>query len=222
MATAQAALDAYTLTAPIDGEVTEVNFQPGDNADLTTAAVVLTNRSHVRVDALVDESDVAKVKLGDPVTITVDALNNVLLPATVVSIDPTGTSVQGLIKYTVRVDSSKAEPQVLVGMTAGIVIVANSKAGVLAVPLQALQYDTEGEFVNRLQADGSLQRVPVQSGQIQGNMVTVAGDLKSGDQVELAQAAASTTSTNRSGIGGLGGLFGGGGGGGGAQPGTGR
>ncbi len=221
VANAQAALDAFTLKAPVDGEVTEVNYQPGDNAGSATAAVVLTNRSHVRVDALVDESDVAKVKAGDPVTITVDALNNIALPGTVVSIDPTGTATQGLVKYTVRVDATQPDPSVLLGMTASVSIITNSQAGALAVPLQALQYDTQGEFVNLVEANGNVQRVAVQSGQIQGNLVVVQGSsLKGGDQVELITSQTATTNNTNRGFG-FGGLVGGGGGGG-AQPGTGR
>lgn len=210
LANAQSALDDLTLKAPVDGEVTDVNFQPGDTASSSTAAVVLTNRSKVRVEALVDESDVAKVKLGDPVTITVGALTSIALPGTVVWVDPTGTTTQGLVKYTVRVDATKPNPNVLLGMSANVLITTNSKAGTLAVPLQALQYDTQGEFVNVVQSDGSLQRVPVQSGQIQGSLVVVDGALKNGDQVELATATASTTTTG-GGFGGLGGLGGGGG-----------
>jgi len=127
-------------------------------------------------------------------------------------VDPTGTSSQGLVKYTVRVESASADPRVLLNMTATALITTNSQAGALAVPLAAVQYDSNGEYVNVVQADGSLNRVPVQSGDIQGSLITVAGQLKPGDQVELPQTA--TTGTTGGGFGGgFGGLFGGGGGG---------
>jgi HlyD family secretion protein len=212
VANAQAALNGFALKAPVDGEVLSVNFQTGDIPTQTQAAVIIANRSHVRVDALVDESDIGKIKVGNPVTITLNALPDLALPATVTYVDPTGTSSQGLVKYTVRVESTTTDPRVLLNMTATALITTNTKLGALAVPLAAVQYDSTGEYVNVVQADSSLNRVPVQSGDIQGSLITVSGQLKAGDQVEIAQAS-TTTTTGGGGFGGFGGLFGGGGGG---------
>ena len=81
----------------------------------------------------------------------------------------------------------------------------------LAVPVAAVQSGAQSEYLNVVAADGSLNRVPVQSGEIQGSLIVVAGQLKTGDQVEIAQA---TTTTTTGGGGGFGGLFSLGGGGG--------
>ena len=214
VANAQAVLDSFVMKAPADGEVLAVNFQTGDIPSQTSGsaglpAVTIANRSHVRVDALVDEADIGKIKVGDPVTITLNALPDLAMPASVTYVDPTGTSSQGLVKYTVRVESTTTDPRVLLNMTATALITTNSKAGALAVPLASVQYDAQGEFVNVVAADGSLTRVPVQGGDIQGSLITVSGQLKPGDVVSIAQATTTTTT----GGGGFGGLFGGGGGG---------
>ena len=210
---AQVALTAFTLTAPVDGQVLEVNYQPGDLASSSTAAVTIANVSSVRVQAQVDESQVAQIKVGDPVTMTLNAVPGLALPGSVTYVDAVGTSVQGLVKYSVQVDSTKNDPRVLLGMTTNVLIVTNRKAGQLAVPLQALQYDSDGEFVNTVASDGvTLTRVPVVSGQIQGSLIVVSGNLKSGDVVELPVLQAASTTTNRAGagFGGFGGLTGGG------------
>jgi HlyD family secretion protein len=209
---ALSALSAFTLTAPVDGQVLEVNYQPGDLASTSTPAVVIANRSSLRVQAQVDETQVAQIKVGDPVTLTMNAVPGLTLPASVTYIDAVGVTSQGLVKYNVQVDSTKNDPRVLLGMTTNVLIVTNRKAGQLAVPLQALQYDQDGEFVNTVAQDGvTLTRVPVVSGQIQGTMIVVSGTLQAGEQVELpVLQAASTTNANR----GFGGGFAGGGGGG--------
>ncbi len=214
VAAAQDAVEAYTLKAPVDGEVLAVNYQSGDVASQGSAAVTLANRSQVRVDALVDESDIGKVVVGNPVTITVDALSDLAIPGTVTWINPTGTSSSGLVKYTVQIDSSQANSHVLLGMSASVVIVTDTKTGALAVPLAAVQYDTQGEYVNRIKSDGTLERVTVKSGQIQNGQVIIEGNVKNGDQVSLTSTASTTTtsasSSNAGGPGGLGGLTGGG------------
>ena len=214
---AKDALDAYTLTAPMDGQVLAVNYQPGDAASPSSVAVKLGNCDHIRVEVQVDESQVSNVKVGNPVTLTVDALTNVALPGTVTWIDPTGTTSSGLVKYTVRVDTTEANAQVLLGMSTTAQIVTSTKVGALAVPLAAVQYDTAGEYVNRVKTDGTLERVTVKSGQIQSGQVLVEGQLTAGDQVSLETVSTTTTTTSASssagGAGGLGSLTGAGAGG---------
>jgi multidrug efflux pump subunit AcrA (membrane-fusion protein) len=55
----------------------------------------------------------------------------------------------------------------------------------LAVPLDAVQLDAAGEFVNRIDAAGTVERVPVVSGAVQDELVIVKGSLKPGDSVQL-------------------------------------
>jgi HlyD family secretion protein len=183
----QATLDSVLLKAPFDGAVLVINYQPGDAVSQTQAAVVLANVSQLHLDVLVDENDVTKIQAGDTVTVTFDSLVGQRLAGAVSQINPIGQSVQGLVKYTVRVDVTEADPRVLIGMTGNVSIVIDVQQDVLAVPLDAVQLDktTETEFVNRVSAAGAVERVNVVSGQIQGDLVTVTGGLKPGDIVQL-------------------------------------
>ena len=81
-------------------------------------------------------------------------------------------------------------------MTANATIVTAVQQNALAVPLTAIQYDNQGEFVNRLNAAGVLERVNVTSGQTINDLVVVQGSLKPGDNVEVVTAAATTTTRN--------------------------
>jgi HlyD family secretion protein len=181
---AQATVQAITLTAPFEGEVLAVNYQPGDSASVGDVAVTLANRSLLRVDADVDESDIGQIRVGNPVTLTLEALPDMTLGGQVAWINGGGTTVQGLVKYTVRINITKADPTVLLGMTANVSIVTNTQAGALAVPLDAVQLDQAGEFVNRVK-DGAVERVNVTSGQIDGDKVVVTGPLQPGDEVQI-------------------------------------
>ena len=46
-------------------------------------------------------------------------------------------------------------------------------------------FDDGGEFVNRVRADGTVERVNVVSGETEGDLVYVSGDLQPGDRVQL-------------------------------------
>ncbi len=201
----QATLAALTVTAPYAGEVLEVGYQVGDSATQSEAAVVIANRTQLHVDASVDEADVAQIQVGDPVTVTFDALPGVTLAGPVAQINPLGEAVQGLVKYTVRVDLAGSEPGVLLGMTANLQIVTNVQADALAVPIEAVQLDDAGEFVLRLGALGGTERVPVVSGRVLDaattgaatDLVLVTGALEPGDVVQLVASEPNTNAGPR-------------------------
>jgi HlyD family secretion protein len=180
----QASVQALTLTAPFEGDVLAVNDQIGDSTSPGDVGVTLANRSLLRVDALVDEADIGQVRVGNPVSLTLEALPGVSLNGKVVWINGGGTAVQGLVKYTVRIDIANSDPSVLLGMTANVSIVTNTQVGALAVPLDAVQLDQTGEYVNRVKA-GVVERVNVTSGQIDGDLVVVTGGLQVGDEVQV-------------------------------------
>ncbi len=184
---AQATVESLTIKAPFDGEVLIVNYRPGDAVSQSLAAVTLANRSQLHVDVSVDETDVSEIQVGDPVTVAFNSLPDMQLKGEVSLINPVGTSVQGLIKYTVRVELAETNPQVLLGMTADVMIVTNEDEGALAVPLDAVQLDPQGEFVNRVKADNTLERVDIVSGQVQDDLVVITGPLQPGDKVQVVE-----------------------------------
>jgi HlyD family secretion protein len=182
---AQATVDTLNLVAPFDGDVLVVHYQPGDSVSLTQPAVEMANRTRYHLDVAVDEAEVARISLDDPANVTFSSLPGLTLSGTVESINPVGATVQGLVKYTVRIDIGRADPRVLLGMTADVSIVTATEQNALAVPLDAVQLDAAGEFVNRVDALGAVERIPVVSGAVQNELVIVNGDLKPGDVVQL-------------------------------------
>ena len=71
-------------------------------------------------------------------------------------------------------------------MTADVAIVTDVEKDALAVPIDAVQSDEQGEFVLRVKgASGEVERVAVQSGIIQDDLVVVRGSLAVGDTVQI-------------------------------------
>jgi HlyD family secretion protein len=211
----QQIIDALSIKAPFDGQILALNFQPNDTANTTDTAVQMADLSEMYVDVSVDESDISKVKVGNAATVTFDSLPELELQGLVSKVAAYGETVQGLVKYTVRVTMDKVNPSVLIGMTTNVNIVTSTQEGALVVPIASVQTDTtSGEYVNRLKTDGTYEKVKVVSGSVEdNNTVIVVGDLKSGDKVQLVISTTSTTSsttTNRTGGAGGGGPFGGG------------
>jgi HlyD family secretion protein len=182
---AQATVDSMSIIAPFDGEVLYVESQPGTLVSAETTAVNIANLDHLYVEAQVDESDIAKIKVGDPITATLDAVPEVTLTGKVTAINPVGEELSGLVKYTVRVDLDKVEEDssLPLGATVNVVIQIKQATATLAVPITTIQNDSKGEYVFVVQGDGTTKRVDVLSGSIIGDLVAVTGDLKEGDRV---------------------------------------
>jgi len=187
---AQATANQLSIIAPFDGQVLSVDNHVGDLVSTSDLSVNLADMEHLYVETQVDESDIANVKLGNPVNVTLDAVSDVTLTGQVTAINPVGEIVSGLVKYTVRIDLDKLDTDVVLplGATANVVIKVKEDTAALAVPIVAINSDDTGEYVWVIQNDDLTKRVNVVSGAIVGDQVVVTGDLKEGDRVQLGQS----------------------------------
>ena len=194
---AQSTVNMLSITAPFDGEVVAIQTQVGDQVDEGTSAIILVNRSVLYIDVLIDETDISKVKIGDTATITYSALPDITSTGKVTFINPVGSSSSGVVNYTVRVTLDNADSNILLGATATVVIETGEAKAKLAVPVAAVQTDDQGEYVNRVKSDGTIERVTVVSGTVSGTSVIVtSNDLKEGDIVQLVSSSTSSSSSS--------------------------
>lgn len=139
---AEARVNQANLTAPFDGTVMAVNYAIGDSATPGQPAVVVADLTPLHVQTTVDELDIAQVEIGQPVTLTLDALPNVTLAGTVASIDLSPSQGTGSTEYPVKVDLSTVDERARVGMTVALEILVASKENALLVPNWALRFDS--------------------------------------------------------------------------------
>ena len=116
---AQKELDGSVIKAPWDGWVAEVNSLVGDRVGTSTVVMRLIDTSIMTVDTLVNETDIFNVDLGAPATVTVVALSNMVLPATVTNISPSATISGGVVNYTVRLKVTNPAPGSRQGLSGG-------------------------------------------------------------------------------------------------------
>ncbi len=186
---AQATVDTMSIIAPFDGEVQYVASQPNDVVNTDTAALNMANLDQLSIETQIDESDIAKIKVGNPITATLDAMPGPKLTGKVAAVDTLGKENSGLVQYTVRIDLDKFAKKVSLplGATANVSIEVKPATPSLTVPITVIQNDSKGEYVLVMQADASAKRVDVVSSTIVGDRVVVIGDLKEGDSLTTSQ-----------------------------------
>ncbi|MFN8484895.1 MAG: efflux RND transporter periplasmic adaptor subunit [Anaerolineae bacterium] len=191
-------LDQATLTAPFDGVVTAVNVVPGQSISGSTNPVTFADLSSLQVTTNVSELDRSRLKVGQDVEMTLDAVPGVTLKGKVASISPAGVLQQGVVNYPVTINLSNPDPAVAAGMTANMNIIVDSKDNVLLVPNRAIRTQGRQRLIT-VMVEGQQISLPVEAGMTDGTNTEVSGEgLKEGDQVVLQ----STTSRNPFGGGG--------------------
>jgi RND family efflux transporter MFP subunit len=191
---AQATVNSMAIIAPFDGQVLTVRTAVGNPVQSGDPAVELVNRNTLKVDTLVDETAISSVSVGDTAKVKMDMLPGVTLNGKVTVISSIGTTVNGLVDYTVTIALDPTDQPVRFGATANVTLSTGQPHSMLAVPVAAVQSDSAGEFVVQVNPDGSTQRITVTSGSLSGNLVTIntTAALKAGDQVLFGTGSVSS------------------------------
>jgi HlyD family secretion protein len=182
---AQATLNLARVIAPFAGTVTESYPLPGDQIGAGATAFRLDNLSSLLVDVEVSEVDINNVSIGQPVTLSFDAILGKTYHGKVVEVAQSGTATQGVVNFTVTVELTDADSQVKPGMTAAVNIVVKEMQNVVLIPNRAVRL-SDGQRVVYLLVDGKSVKKEISLGTSSDTMSVVAsGDVKEGDTIIL-------------------------------------
>jgi HlyD family secretion protein len=182
---AQATLNMARIIAPFGGTVTEANPLPGDQVSAGTTAFRVDNLSSLFVDVEISEVDINSIAVGQPVTLTFDAILGEEYHGEIVKVAQAGSIEQGVVNFTVTVELTDADAQVKPGMTAAVTIVVKELQDVLVIPNRAVRL-VNGQRVVYVLRDGLPVMVEVRLGSSSDTeSVLVGGDVQEGDLIIL-------------------------------------
>jgi HlyD family secretion protein len=186
---AQATLQRMTLRAPFDGVVADISGELGEYATpsppgiLTIPAIDLIDDSCLYVSAPIDEVDAAKLKIGQRSRITLDAIKGRSFSGKARRIAPYVLDLEKqarTVEVEVEFDKLAKDENLLVGYSADVEIVYDSRPNVLRVPTQTL---LEGNHVLLLGKEGILEERKVTIGLSNWEFAEILSGLIEGDQV---------------------------------------
>lgn len=133
------------LAAPFSGIVTAVHVDPGEAVSVNTPVVSLISNDGFGIEVDLPEIDSVKVKIGNPVSITLDVFGDEeIFEGTVVSVNRAETLVDNVAVYEARIAFDERDERIASGMTAEVAITTNRSEDVLAVPVRAVKYREDG------------------------------------------------------------------------------
>jgi HlyD family secretion protein len=154
--TAEVNLSKTIIESPIDGVVIARSVDVGQtvsaNMSAPTLFVLAADLSKMEVAASVDESDVGRVKEGQPVTFHVDAFMDDTFTGAVKQVRLNPTVDSNVVTYTAIVDAPNAKMKLKPGMTATLAIVVGRRDNVLRVPASALKFKPTADVLARFGA----------------------------------------------------------------------
>lgn len=122
MEIAQATFAESTLVAPYDTTVASVNVVPGEYVQQNQIVVTLATLNTLQLETTdLSERDITKIRIGAPVTIFIESLNE-SVPGTVTAISPIADTVGGDVVFKVTISFDDQPEKLLWGMTAEVTI----------------------------------------------------------------------------------------------------
>ncbi len=163
-------LEKASLKAPVNGKITELNYQAGEVLGVANGMGSVNSFARMIafdlvLEANVPEADIVKVKLGQEAEVYFDALEeSEVFAGEVIEIEPAATTIQDVVYYQVKFKLSQWDSRIKPGMSADIDIQVAQKKSVLAVPYQAVEREDDRETVEILTDRGEVEVREVKTG----------------------------------------------------------
>ncbi|WP_199509270.1 efflux RND transporter periplasmic adaptor subunit [Nucisporomicrobium flavum] len=159
VAKAEDDLEGTTITAPLAGRVLSVSGKVGSRVGAGAAFLTLADVSGMQIAADFPEADADRLAVRQKAAVTLADRAGETFAATVVQVDPVGTSDGTLVRFGVVLSFDDAPEDLLVGQSAAVRVTTGAKRDVLRVPSTAV-HDVAGPAGTVLRA-GARVRVGV-------------------------------------------------------------
>jgi membrane fusion protein (multidrug efflux system) len=173
-------LDYTQIRAPIDGVISERLIKLGNTISPNDPVFQVTSLDPLVAYLHVPEREFRNIKIGQPVSVAVDALASAPVLANVTRVSPIVDPATGTFKVTIEI--SDEERRIKPGMFGRISVVYDQHANVLQVPRSAIVEETGRSSVFVVE-DDIAKRKPVETGYSDAGMIEITSGLSDGEDV---------------------------------------
>jgi HlyD family secretion protein len=187
-------LSYATVVSPMSGRVLAVEVEEGSAVSPVTSVtggtvlLSLAATDSLHLEGLVDENEVARVRIGQPARIRTEAYSDRTFQGEVSDIAPLGQRIQNVTYFEIEIEISDPDRNLLrPRMSGDAEIVAEVVERTLVIPETALRYRGDQIFVQvvGVGGDGTLIEKDIRIGIVDGSRVQVLEGISQGDEVVL-------------------------------------
>ncbi len=172
-----------TLRSPTNGQIASIEKREGEIVQ--GVMITLLPASPFEIKADIYEEDVVKMKVGNPVEISLVAFPDQLFTGKVVEIDPAGKLVDGVVYYETTIDFDNIPEGVRPEMTADIVVKTAERENVIIISSSTLQSKNGKDIVQVFKDDKTEDREITIGLEGIDNLVEVVSGLQEGEKIVI-------------------------------------
>jgi HlyD family secretion protein len=193
--TAQSDLSSSKIYAPFTGVVSSLTGQVGGSASSGQALLTLIDDSSLELPVQVDETEIAKVAVGQKTNITLDAVKGTFV-GKVIRVSPAARIDQNIAIFDVAVGLPNPDGVLKAGMTAEGEIISQELLNVIQVPKRAVETVRTRSYVHVLQKDGKTDELTlVRTSESDASNIVVTDGLQGNETLVLPTKAVVATTT---------------------------
>lgn len=139
-------LNYAEIYSPIDGIVISRDVEVGQTvvSNMNVANLyTIADLDNMQVIGNVDEADIGQVKVGQPVTFSVDAYSDELFEGQVTQVRLNPTTESNVVTYEVVVAASNPEHKLIPGLTANLTIYVTREQNALTLPVKVFTFEPQ-------------------------------------------------------------------------------
>lgn len=171
------------ITAPYSGIITELFVEEGELLSIGTPVLEMADESTMEVDAVIDEVDVGKLRIGQDVKLTFDAFKEKQSLGKILEISPYITTTKEQNRtVNIKVGITTGQDGILVGMSTDVEVITGRAKDVLYLPTNAIIEKADGQFVF-IAEKGVAKEKKIKTGLSNWDTSEVIEGLREGDEV---------------------------------------
>jgi len=190
---AELELEKAMIVAPFDGIITEILIKEADQLSsmtYTNPAIGIVNLDEIKMTGVIDEIDIAQVRLGQEAIVMLDSLPGKDLKGRVIFVSPVGIVQAGVVSYKTTITLENPDEELRDGMSATADILIERHQNVLLIRNRAIQGSLAQPWVEVVNPDGSVERREITIGASVGIFTEVLSGLTEGEKVVLHRVSA--------------------------------
>lgn len=178
---ARRAVSDANVSAPFSGVVARRYVELGEFVQVGTPLFELVSLNLMQAEFSLTELDTERVRVGQPVTISVGAFRDRTFQGKVSFVAPTVDP--GTRTLRIKADVDNEEGLLRPGLFARVSLGVNRRENILMVPEEAILQRAGGASIYRVVDGDKVERVQVVTGVQSGDQVEVRGEIKVGDRI---------------------------------------
>ncbi|MVX66742.1 efflux RND transporter periplasmic adaptor subunit [Clostridium chromiireducens] len=166
-----------TITAPIDGVVSEKAVEVGELASAQSGSVTVIDSSSLEAEINIPDKMLEKIQVGQSVPVDINALPDTKIVGIIENISPNTSSKNNFYIVKVKIDNSNDE--IKAGMFAKISLPAENKDNILMVPNETIKMENGVNYLYTVNS-GEVKKISVEIGISNEKFTEVTGKVEEG------------------------------------------